>query len=40
MPLAFEQITLRSEMTDNSADFVYRESCICGDCEVIEPEAS
>src|SRR5437016_10994766 len=28
MPFAFQQIALRSQMTDNSADFVGRKSCI------------
>jgi len=35
MPFAFEEIALRSQMTDNSADFVRRKSCIDRDGQVM-----
>jgi hypothetical protein len=38
MPFAFEDVALRSQMTDNSADFMRRKSCIDSDGEVIKPE--
>jgi hypothetical protein len=38
MPFAFEEITLRSQVTDNSADFVGRKSRIHCDREVMKPE--
>jgi hypothetical protein len=38
MPLAFKQIALRSEMTDNSAYFMRRESQVDRDREVMQPK--
>jgi hypothetical protein len=38
MPFAFEQIALRSQVTDNSADFMGGKSRIDRDREVMQPE--
>src|SRR6266853_4787338 len=38
MPFAFEKIALRSQVPDNSADFVGGKSRIDRDREVVEPE--
>jgi hypothetical protein len=38
MPFAFEDIALRSQMTDNSADFMGGKSRIDRDREVMQPE--
>jgi hypothetical protein len=38
MPFAFEEIALRSQVTDNSADFMGRKSRIDRDREVMQPE--
>ncbi len=38
MPFAFEKVTLRSQMPDNSADFVRRKSRVDGDREVVQSE--
>src|ERR1700675_1732686 len=38
MPFAFEQIALRSQVTDHSADFMGRKSRIDRDREVMQPE--
>src|ERR1700733_11312596 len=38
MPFAFEEITFRSQVTDNSADFMGRKSRINRDREVMKPE--
>src|ERR1700676_4051014 len=38
MPLAFEDIALRSEVADNSADFMGGKSRIDRDREVVQPE--
>jgi hypothetical protein len=37
MPFAFEQIAVRSQVTNNSADFVGRKSCVDRDGEVVQP---
>jgi hypothetical protein len=38
MPFAFEDIALRSQVADNSADFMSRKSRIDRDREVVQPE--
>jgi hypothetical protein len=38
MPFAFEEFAVRSQMPDNSADFVGGKSRIDGDREVMQPE--
>src|ERR1700722_7948940 len=38
MPFAFEEIALRSQVADNSADFMGRKSRIDRDREVMQPE--
>src|ERR1700694_2581943 len=38
MPLAFEETALRSQVADNSADFMGRKSRIDRDREVMQPE--
>jgi hypothetical protein len=38
MPLAFEEIAVRSQMSDNSADFMGRKSRIRSYGKVMEPE--
>ena len=38
MPFAFEEIALRSQVADNSADFMGRKSRIDRDREVVQPE--
>jgi hypothetical protein len=38
MPLAFEEIALRSQVADNSADFMGGKSRINRDGEVMKPE--
>src|ERR1700692_3671613 len=38
MPFAFEDIALRSQVADNSADFMGRKSLINRDREVMQPE--
>src|SRR5450756_2576442 len=38
MPFAFEQVALRPQMTDNSADFMGGKSRIDRDREVMQPE--
>src|SRR3984893_14343455 len=38
MPFAFEDIALRSQVTDNSADFMGRKSRIHRDREIVQPE--
>jgi hypothetical protein len=37
MPFAFEDIALRSQVADNSADFMGGKSRIDGDREVVQP---
>jgi hypothetical protein len=38
MPFAFEEIALRSQVPDNSADFMRGKSRIDRDREVVQPE--
>src|SRR5258705_10013823 len=38
MPFAFEEIALRSQVADNSADLMGGKSCIDRDREVVQPE--
>jgi hypothetical protein len=38
MPFAFENIALRSQVADNSADFMGRKSRIYRDREVVQPK--
>jgi len=38
MPFAFEEVALRSQMADNSADFMGRKSRVNGDRKVMQPE--
>jgi hypothetical protein len=38
MPFAFEDVAMRSQVTDNSADFMRRKSRMDRDREVMEPE--
>src|SRR5450631_4895796 len=38
MPFAFEEIALRSQVSDNSADFMRGKSRIVRDRKVVEPE--
>src|SRR3984957_7079489 len=38
MPFAFQQVALRSQVADNSADFMGRKSRIDGDRKVMQPE--
>jgi hypothetical protein len=38
MPFAFQDIALRSQVADNSADFMGRKSCVDRYRKVVQPE--
>src|SRR4249920_2135817 len=38
MPFAFQEIALRSQVTNNSADFMGWKSCVDGNRQVMQPE--
>jgi hypothetical protein len=38
MPFAFQQIAVRSQMPNNSADLMCRKSRVGGDREVVQPK--